>query len=249
MAAALIALVTAFVGSAVETVEAVTVLLAVGLTRGWRSAVQGAAAATAILVVLIATVGGLVLSHVPETALKLAVGTLVMLFGLRWLRKAVLRAAGALAKHDEQGAFDSARRALGTGSTRRFDRLGFLTAFNAVLLEGTEVAFIVVAASGGGTRSLLLASAGGVLAVIVVVALAIVVRKPLEQVPENTLKYVVGIVLVSLGTFWAVEGMGVRWPLDIVSMAPLAVIYTAASLAAVALIAPGARRRAAAGAA
>ncbi|MHB8718621.1 MAG: COG4280 domain-containing protein [Candidatus Dormibacteria bacterium] len=224
----------AFLGSSVESVEALTVLLAVGLTRGWRSALQGAAVALVTLVAMVAAFGGVV-ARVPEATLKLAIGTLVLLFGLRWLHKAVLRAAGVISKHDEQAAFEETQRRLLGSAGRRVDRTAFVLAFQAVFLEGLEVAFIVVAAGAGG-RALTAAAAGGIGAVLVVGILGASLRHPLVRIPENTLKYTVGIVLAGLGTFWVVEGMGVRWPFDAVSALPLAALYWVASRIALSLL-------------
>lgn len=232
MAAAIIAFLTAFLGSAVESVEALTVVLAVGVARGWRSALEGTAAGVVILVVLVATVGGVLLTRVPEGALKLVIGTLILLFGARWLRKSLLRAVGVVSRHDEAHAYAAAQRRLQGGERR--DGLGFALALQAVLLEGTEVAFIVFAAGSGG-RVLGAASIGGAAGIALVAGLGIAVRKPLTRVPENTLKYVTGVALATLGTFWAAEGMGFSWPLDVASLVPIAAVYLAASALAVTL--------------
>jgi uncharacterized membrane protein len=166
--------------------------------------------------------------------LKLLVGTLLLLFGLRWLHKAVLRSAGVVALHDEERAYQETIGQLTTASARR-DWVGFILALKGVFLEGLEVVFIVIAVGGTG-RSLPIAVIGGLAAMVVVAAAGVVVRRPLAQVPENTLKYAVGILLTSLGTFWAAEGMGASWPVDFVSIFGLAVIYFAASRFAVSMI-------------
>jgi uncharacterized membrane protein len=166
--------------------------------------------------------------------LKLLVGTLLLLFGLRWLHKAVLRSAGVVALHDEERAYQETIGQLTTASARR-DWVGFILALKGVFLEGLEVVFIVIAVGGTG-RSLPIAVIGGLAAMVVVAAAGVVARRPLAQVPENTLKYAVGILLTSLGTFWAAEGMGASWPLDFVSIFGLAVIYLAASRFAVSMI-------------
>ena len=224
----------AFLGSAVESVEALTIVLAVGLTRGWRAPLYGTVAALVLLAVLVGVFGQLIVARVPELTLKLVIGTLLVLFGLRWLHKAVLRSAGVIAMHDEEHAYQQAVGAL-QGARGGRDWIGFTLALKGVFLEGLEVAFIVIAV-GGTTASLHVAVAGGLLAMVVVAAAGFVVKRPLARVPENTLKYAVGVILTSIGTFWAGEGMGAAWPLDFVSIAFLAALYFAASRAAIALI-------------
>jgi uncharacterized membrane protein len=224
----------AFLGSAVESVEALTIVLAVGLTRGWRSPLYGTLVALISLAVLVAIFGQLIVTRVPESYLKLIIGTLIVLFGLRWLHKAVLRSAGVIPMHDEDKSYASTVSELQGAATRQ-DWIGFTIALKGVFLEGLEVVFIVVAV-GGTSGGLPIAAAGGLLAMIVVAAIGLVVRKPLAQVPENTLKYAVGIILTSLGTFWAAEGMGATWPLDFVSVFAIAAIYFGASRVAVMLV-------------
>jgi Ca2+/H+ antiporter, TMEM165/GDT1 family len=224
----------AFLGSAVESTEALTIVLAVGLTRGWRSPLYGTVAALAALAVLVLLFGQLIVQRVPEASLKLIIGTLLLLFGLRWLHKAVLRSAGVLAMHDEERAYQQTINEL-QGALARQDWVGFVIAFKGVFLEGIEVVFIVVAV-GGTSRYFPEAVAGGLLAMLVVAVAGVVVRKPLARVPENTLKYAVGIILTSLGTFWTAEGMGAKWPLDIVSILFLVAVYLGASQLAVQLV-------------
>ncbi|TMD12109.1 MAG: hypothetical protein E6I27_03275 [Chloroflexi bacterium] len=224
----------AFLGSAVESTEALTIVLAVGLTRGWRAPLLGAAAAVVALGVLVVAFGQLIVTTVPESALKLVVGTLLLLFGLRWLHKAVLRSAGVVAMHDEQHAYEQAVAQLESAVTTR-DWVGFVLALKGVFLEGLEVVFIVIAVGGTG-HGFPAAVAGGLVAAIVIAAVGVVVRRPLSRVPENTLKYGVGVILTSLGTFWAAEGMGARWPLDFVSILGLAAVYLVASRMAMTLI-------------
>lgn len=224
----------AFLGSAVESTEALTIVLAVGLTRGWRSPLYGTVAALAALAVLVVLFGQLIVTRVPESTLKLIIGTLLLLFGLRWLHKAVLRSAGVVAMHDEESAYQQTVSEL-QGATSRQDWVGFVIAFKGVFLEGIEVVFIVVAV-GGTSRYFPYAVAGGLLAMILIAALGVVVRKPLARVPENTLKYAVGIILTALGTFWAAEGMGAHWPLDFVSIFFLVAAYLGASQLAVQLV-------------
>ncbi len=224
----------AFLGSAVESTEALTIVLAVGLTRGWRAPLLGTLAALVALAVLVIFFGQLIVTRIPDSALNLLVGTLLLLFGLRWLHKAVLRSAGVVEKHDEDMAYRNTVNQLQGAATGR-DWVGFVLALKGVFLEGLEVVFIVIAVGGTG-RGLPAAVAGGLLAMVVVAVAGVVVRRPLARVPENTLKYAVGVILTSLGTFWAAEGMGASWPLDFVSILGLAVIYFAASRLAVVLI-------------
>src|SRR5438477_9939731 len=199
----------AFLGSAVETTEALTIVLAVGLTRGWRAPLLGALLAIVLLGLLVLVFGQLIVTTIPEWALKLLVGTLLLLFGLRWLHKAVLRSAGVVAMHDEDRAYQQTVNQLGETVARR-DWVGFVLALKGVFLEGLEVVFIVIAVGGTG-HELPVATAGGLAAAVVVGVAGLAIRKPLARVPENTLKYAVGIILTSLGPFWAAEGMGATW--------------------------------------
>ena len=224
----------AFLGSAVESTEALTIVLAVGLTRGWRAPLLGTVAALVALAVLVIFFGQLIVTRIPDSALKLLVGTLLLLFGLRWLHKAVLRSAGVVAKHDEEQAYRSTVQQL-QGAAAGRDWVGFVLALKGVFLEGLEVVFIVIAVGGTG-RGLPAAVAGGLLAMLVVAIAGVAVRKPLARVPENTLKYAVGILLTSLGTFWAAEGMGASWPGDFLSIFALAAVFLVASRLAVTLI-------------
>jgi uncharacterized membrane protein len=224
----------AFLGSAVESVEALTIVLAVGLTRGWRSPLYGTLVALIALAVLVLLFGQLIVTRVPELTLKLIIGTLIVLFGLRWLHKAILRSAGVVALHDENKSYEETVRQL-HGSPLRQDWVAFTIALKGVFLEGMEVVFIVVAV-GGTSGGLHIAVAGGLLAMIVIAVIGVVVRRPLAQVPENTLKYAVGVILASIGTFWAAEGMGATWPFDLVSVLGIAAIYFGASRLAVMMI-------------
>ena len=221
----------AFLGSAVESTEALTIVLAVGLTRGWRAPLLGTVAALVALAVLVIFFGQLIVTRIPDSALKLLVGTLLLLFGVRWLHKAVLRSAGVVDLHDEERAYQHTVDQLKDAT----DWVGFILALKGVFLEGLEVVFIVIAVGGTG-KGLPVAVAGGLLAMVVVAITGVVVRQPLARVPENTLKYAVGVILTSLGTFWAAEGMGASWPLDFVSIGGLAIIYFAASRLAATLI-------------
>jgi uncharacterized membrane protein len=205
--------VASFLASLVECVEALTVILAVGSVRGWRSALIGSASAIAVLLVIIATLGT-ALTHIPLHFLQLTVGTLLLLFGLRWLRKAILRSAGLISLHDEQAAFTKNTEAMRqlTNNPTAWDKIAFATAFNITMLEGTEVVFIVIAIGAGHPGMLLPASFGAVAALLVIIALGLILHRPLARVPENTLKFIVGVLLSAFGTFWVGEGMGLPWP-------------------------------------
>lgn len=204
--------VAAFLASLVEFVEALTVVLAVGVVRGWRGALMGSGAATLVLLAIIAILGP-ALTRIPLGTVQLVVGVLLLLFGLRWLRKAILRAAGVIALHDEAAIYDKQAQALRRqGASGGWDKIAFATAFKITMLEGIEVVFIVIALGAGGIGLLLPASFGALAALAVVVALGIVVHRPLSRIPENTLKFVVGVLLSAFGTFWVGEGLGLTWP-------------------------------------
>jgi len=225
----------AFLASIVEGVEALTVVLAVGATRGWKSALAGAALALAVLLALVAILGP-ALALIPLKLLQLVVGTLLLMFGMRWLRKAILRAAGVLALHDEAAIYQTHTTAmLKHGDARGgWDSIAISTAFQITLLEGVEVVFIVIAVSAGGPGLLIPASLAAVAAVALVGLLGFVVHKPLAQVPENTLKFVVGVLLSAFGAFWAGEGLGVAWPGDDWSILALVAGFALVALLSVA---------------
>jgi uncharacterized membrane protein len=206
---------SAFLASAVEGVEALTIVLAMGLTRGWRAALTGAGVALVALAAIVAALGP-ALTVIPIEALRLVVGALLLVFGLQWLRKAILRASGWRALRDEDAAF--ARHAAAAETAPREERAGldwygFTISFKGVLLEGLEVAFIVLT-FGSTQGSIPLAAVGAGAAVVLVFAAGLVVRGPLSRVPENTLTFAVGIMLTTFGTFWGAEGAGVDWPGD-----------------------------------
>jgi uncharacterized membrane protein len=205
---------TVFVACAVEAVEALTIVLAAGVTREWRSTFQGMAVALAALAVITAAVGPAV-SHLPLTALRLVVGAMLAIFGLQWLRKAVLRAAGYKALHDEAGAYlreVAAAEAAGRQPRRGVsDWYAFALAFKGVLLEGLEVVFIVIT-FGDNQKNIGAAVIGAVAAIVVVTIIGIAVKAPLTRVPENWMKFAVGVMLTSFGVFWGAEGAGVAWP-------------------------------------
>ena len=215
----------AFLAALVEFVEALTIVVAVGVTRGWRSAMIGTFAGVVFLVALVAIFGP-ALTLVPIAILQVVIGVLVLLFGLRWLRKAVLRSAGAIALHDEERAFERERTGLASAAAggSRVDFLGFTTCLKAVVLEGLEVVFIVIAL-GATTGALVPATAGAALAGVVVVAAGFAVRGPLSRIPENALKFTVGLLLSAFGTFWTGEGAGAAWPGQDASILGLVVGY------------------------
>lgn len=218
--------------------EATTIVLAVGITRGWRAPLVGSLAAALTLAAVIALLGATLVSVVPEQALKAFVGALLVLFGLRWLRKAILRFAGIVALHDEERIYQrevAELRAQGR-SAARFDTVGALVAYKAVLLEGTEVAFIVIAFGAGGSGALGAAVLGAVAAGILVVLLGAVLRQPLTMVPENWLKFGVGAMLSSFGVFWFAEGLGDAWPGDALSVLLILGIFLVGSRVAVVLL-------------
>ena len=205
---------TVFVACAVEAVEALTIVLAAGLTREWRSTFQGMAAALAVLAVIVAALGPAI-TLLPLTALRLVVGALLAIFGLQWLRKAVLRASGHKSLHDEASAYlrEVAAAKEAAPSSRRGvrDWYAFTLSFKGVLLEGLEVIFIVIT-FGANQHNVGGAVIGAAAAVVVIAVTGIVVRAPLARVPENAMKFAVGIMLTSFGTFWGAEGAGVSWP-------------------------------------
>ena len=220
----------AALASAVEMVETLTIVLALGVTRGWRAPLQGALAALAVLAVLVAILGP-TLEAVPIDLLRLVVGSLLLVFGLQWLRKAILRASGFKALHDEEAAFAeevAAAQAAGRTSSG-VDRYALVISFKSTLLEGLEVAFIVITL-GTNQGATGIAAAGAVVALVVVVIVGAIVRHPLSRVPENTLKFAVGVMLTSFGTFWAGEGVGIDWPGAELALAALIVLTVAWSL-------------------
>jgi uncharacterized membrane protein len=228
----LVTVLSTFLASAVEMVEAVTIVLAVGVTRQWRSALLGVAAALVTLAILVGIFGTAIVLFLPIAALRLFIGGLLLIYGLQWLTKAVLRAGGAKAMHDEDAIFGdeiAALRAEPPVPASGIDWVSFTVAFKGVLLEGLEVAFIVITfgASAGALPS---AALGAVIAAVVVLAIAAVIRRPLAMVPENTLKFAVGVILCAFGVFWTGEGMGIAWP-----GADLMILFFAAAFLVVAL--------------
>jgi uncharacterized membrane protein len=207
------AIASAFLASFVEIVEALTIVLAVVSLRGWRPAIAGTLASLATLAAIVLALGPL-LSRVPLGALQVTIGILLLLFGLGWLRKASLRAAGVIALHDEDAIFAREAAELGAEVARREtsrDWIAGMAAYKAVLLEGLEVVFIVIAV-GAGRGLMVPAGIGALGACVVVLAIGAIVHKPLSRVPENTLKFVVGVMLSTFGVFWTGEGLGIAWP-------------------------------------
>jgi uncharacterized membrane protein len=204
--------ISVFLACAVEAVEAATIVLAVGSTRSWRSAALGVGAALGALGALIAALGPAIVS-LPIDLLHLVVGGLLLVFGLQWLRKSILRASGLKAIHDELEIFEAeAASAAAAGSVAEdFDGYSFAIAFKGVLLEGLEVAFIVLAL-GSSHHDIALAALAAGFAVAVVVVACFAARRPLARVPENAMKFGVGVMLTSFGIFWGGEGAGASWP-------------------------------------
>lgn len=203
-----------FIACAVEAVEATTIVLAAGTARDWRSATTGMVTGIAVLAVITAALGPAV-TRLPLPALRLFVGALLLIFGLQWLRKAILRASGYKELHDEDAIY---KRQLAAAQTAPRQRLGlvpdgyaFTLSFKGVLLEGLEVVFIALT-FGSNAKDVPLAAIAAVAAVVVVGLVGVVVRAPLARVPENTMKFVVGIMLTAFGTFWGAEGAGAHWP-------------------------------------
>ncbi|MDF1793590.1 MAG: hypothetical protein P1U88_16875 [Thalassobaculaceae bacterium] len=231
----------AFLASLVEVVEAFTIVLAVATVRGLRPAVTGTLAALAVLAATVLVLGPL-LERVPIEALQLVIGILLLLFGLGWLRKAALRAGGVIALHDEEAIFARERAGLEAavqGETsgnraRSLDWIAGITAFKAVLLEGLEVVFIVIAV-GAGRGMLAPAALGALAACALVLTVGALMHKPLSRVPENTLKFGVGVMLSAFGVFWTGEGLGVAWPGHDLALLVLAVLFLGAGLLAASL--------------
>jgi uncharacterized membrane protein len=231
------ALGSAFAASLVEVVEAFTIVLAVATLRGWRCAAMGAVTALGALTGLVALLGPL-LDRIPLQPLQFAIGILLLFFGLGWLRKAILRAAGVIPLHDEVAAYavQSAQLAGTAGDQQQaLAWIGGLTAFKAVLLEGLEVVFIVVAV-GVGHGLVWPASCGALAACIAVLGIGAVVQRPLAKVPENALKFGIGTMLSAFGVFWTGEGFGIAWPGQDVALAAFAALFLAAGLATAAAL-------------
>jgi uncharacterized membrane protein len=233
---ALPSLTAAFLASLVEFVEALTVVLAVGTVRGWRPALFGTGLGLGTLALLVLALGP-ALTRIPLDLVQLGVGLLLLLFGLRWLRKAILRAAGAIALHDETAAFageTALLKSYGKVSDPRWDAVAIGTSFKIVMLEGIEVVFIVIAVGAAGGL-LVPAGIGAGAALLVVILLGLVLHRPLAKIPENQLKFAVGVLLGAFGTFWLGEGIGVDWPGTDWSLLGLIAWFLLVALAAVRL--------------
>jgi uncharacterized membrane protein len=230
--------VAAFLASLVEFVEALTIVLAVGTTRGWRSALVGAGAGAVFLIILTVALGP-ALQRISLTTFQLVVGMLLLLFGMRWLRKAILRSIGVIGLHNETAIYAKETAELMRSGTSdvvraRLDRVALATSFKAVTLEGLEVIFIVIAT---GARGLLVpAAAGAMLAGAIVIVVGFLLRRPLARVPENTLKFAVGVLLSAFGVFWIGEGLGYPWPGQDLTLLGLIAGFAAMSLLAVAAL-------------
>lgn len=225
---------SAFLASIVEVVEAFTIILAVATLRGWRPAVLGTGAALGVLGAIVLALGPL-LDRVPLHLLQLVIGVLLLLFGIGWLRKASLRAAGVIPLHDEDAIFASESAQFSEEARRKktsLDWIAGVTAFKAVLLEGLEVVFIVIAV-GAGRGLLWPASLGALAACVLVLSVGAFVHKPLSRVPENTLKFGVGVMLSAFGVFWTGEGLGIEWPGADLALFVFAALFLAAGLLAV----------------
>lgn len=225
--------VTVFLACAVEAVEAATVVLAMGTARHWRSTLAGVAVGLVLLAAVIVIVGPAI-SAVPLGVLRLVVGAVLLIFGLQWLRKAVLRAGGIKPLHDEDAIFRQQLAAAESATQARRslvrDWYSFTVSFKSVVLEGLEVVFIAIT-FGANQHAIPLASAAALIAVLVVAGAAAAVRSPLSRVPENTIKFVVGVLLCAFGTFWGAEGAGATWPESDAALLALIVFYAALGLA------------------
>jgi uncharacterized membrane protein len=210
---AIVLVVAVFLASAVEMVEALTIVVAAGVGRGWRSALEGAGAAVLVLGAVVAVLGPAIVHWVPIDSLRIVVGAILLVFGLQWLRKAVLRATGYKAKHDEDAIFATQVKEISVDGRRSAgrDSVGFSVAFKGVFLEGLEVVIIVLTL-GTTDHNLGLAAGAAACAALIVAGVGVVVARQLAGVPENAMKMGVGLMLVSFGTFWCGEGLGVHWP-------------------------------------
>ena len=234
MTSTLLLVLAVFAACTVEAVEALTIVLAAGVTRGWRSTIEGAAAALLVLAALVAAFGPALIRYVPISVLRLVVGGLLLSLGLQWLRKALLRASGLKAKHDEDAIYrrEVARLSGLPRPAGGRDATGFVISFKGVFLEGMEVVLIVLSL-GLSSGRLGYAVAAAAAAVVVVTAVGLMVARQLAEVPENAMKLGVGLMLVSFGTFWSGEGAGIRWPLADGAILGLIATYAVVAFVAV----------------
>lgn len=225
---------SAFLASLVECVEALTVVLAVGTVRGWRGALTGTGLALLLLALLVLILGP-ALTAIPIEHLQLGIGVLLLLFGMRWLRKAILRAAGVIALHDEEAIYSQQTRVLSAQAsyTGVWDKVAMTTAFKITMVEGIEVVFIVLAVGTASRTMLAAAGTGALAALMVVILLGLLLRRPAAMIPENALKFGVGVLLCAFGTFWVGEGMALEWPGGDWSLAGLGLGYLLLALVAV----------------
>lgn len=230
---------TVFIAAIVELVETLTIVLAIGLTRGWRSTLAGVASALVALTIFTAVAGYSLATWLPEAALQLVVGALMLVFGLQWLRKAILRSSGLKALHDEDEEFRAtteASRKAGSVTRLGLDWFAFVVSFKGVFLEGVEIVFIVIT-FGLSAGNMPVAVGAAVVAALVVLVAGAAIHKPLSNVPENLLKYVVGLLLTTFGTYWAMEGLGIfsasteplEWPGEDLALVVLLVAWWALS--------------------
>ena len=232
----------AFLASTVEMVEAMTIILAVAITRGWRTALTGVLAASIALAVIVGALGTSLDQWVPIDTLRIVVGILLLIFGMQWLRKAIMRSAGAKALHDEEQIYRTEVEELSEMESEpllgnAIDWNGFVVSFKGVFLEGLEVAFIVVS-FGANSGKLDLAVIGAVAAFVMVAGVGAAVHAPLSRVPENTIKFAVGVMLMSFGTFWGGEGVKLDWTLGDAMIPILALFYWACAMGLIALLRP-----------
>ena len=224
--------IAAFLASAVEFVEAFTLVLVAGITTTWRSAILGALGAAAVLAVIVATLGVALVTYVPIEVLRFVVGFLLLLFGLKWLKNAIQRYSGLKFLHDEEAIYAAniaQARARGEPIKTGLAPFGVLLSYKSVLLEGLEVAFIVLSFGGSGANGIGLAALGAAAAGLLVIGVGALVQAPLQRIPENTLKFLVGIMLTTFGTFWSGESFGITWPFSDLFLLILAALYLVAS--------------------
>ena len=240
MSPTLILVAATFLASIVEAVEALTIVLAVGLTHGWRTALLGTALGSLALAVIVILLGPALAFYIRLDQLQVLIGLLLLIFGLQWMRKAIQRAAGERAMHDEEAIFRAEVAELGRVPDpvkTDIDWNGFVVSFKGVFLEGLEVAFIVLTFGAHENDAFGPAALGAMLAFLLVGAIGAVVHRPLARVPENSIKFAVGVLLVAFGTFWGGEGIGIEWTLGDLMIPVLAILYLLVALGMIGLIA------------